>query len=83
MFEVAPSIILQELAEKPKPLESINRRCYELHCLMWRQPGFSRRELSGYLDLYSYIHNPPDDKHEKVESDKRILENPDSLKYRD
>ena len=41
-------------------------------------------DLPGYLDLFSYIHNPPQDKYEKAENlIKRILENPNSLKYRD
>lgn len=56
----------------------------ELQRLMRRHPGFSRDDLPGYLDLFSYIHNPPQDKYEKVENlIKRILENPNSLKYRD
>ena len=53
---------------------------------MRQHPGFSRDDLSGYLDLFSYIyiHNPPLDKYEKVENlIKRIIENPNSLKYRD
>ena len=52
--------------------------------MMRRHPGFSRDDLPGYLDLFSYIHNPPQDKYEKAENlIKRILENPNSLKYRD
>ena len=48
------------------------------------ESGFSRDDLPGYLDLFSYIHNPPQDKYEKAENlIKRILENPNSLKYRD
>ena len=75
---------LKGLPDSENPLEPINRRCYELQRLMRRHPGFSREDLSDYLDLYSYIHNPPDDKYEKVENlIKRILENPNSLKYRD
>ena len=72
------------LPDRENPLEPINRRCYELQRLMRRHPGFSRDDLPGYLDLFSYIHNPPQDKYEKVKNlIKRILENPNSLKYRD
>ena len=75
---------LKEVPDSENPLEPINRRCYELQRLMRRHPGFSRDDLPGYLDLFSYIHNPPQDKYEKVENlIKRILENPNSLKYRD
>ena len=75
---------LKGLPDSENPLEPINRRCYELQRLMRRHPGFSRDDLPGYLDLFSYIHNPPQDKYEKVENlIKRILENPNSLKYRD
>ena len=75
---------LKGLPDQENPLEPINRRCYEFQRLMRRHPGFSRDDLSGYLDLYSYIHNPPNDKYEKVENlIKRIIENPNSLKYRD
>ena len=75
---------LKGLPDSENPLEPINRRCYELQRLMRRHPGFSRDDLPGYLDLFSYIHNPPKDKYEKVENlIKRILENPNSLKYRD
>ena len=75
---------LKGVPDSENPLEPINRRCYELQRLMRRHPGFSRDDLPGYLDLFSYIHNPPQDKYEKVENlIKRILENPNSLKYRD
>ncbi len=75
---------LKGVLDSENPLEPINRRCYELQRLMRRHPGFSRDDLSGYLDLFSYIHNPPLDKYGKVENlRKRIIENPNSLKYRD
>ena len=75
---------LKGVPDSENPLEPINRRCYELQRLMRRHPGFSRDDLPGYLDLFSYIHNPLQDKYEKVENlIKRILENPNSLKYRD
>ena len=75
---------LKDLPDGENPLEPINRRCYELQRLMRRHPGFSRDDLPSYLDLFSHMHNPPQDKYEKVENlIKRILENPNSLKYRD
>ena len=59
------------LPDRENPLEPINRRCYELQRLMRRHPGFSRDDLHGYLDLFSYIHNPPQDKYEYTIDDAR------------
>ena len=75
---------LKDLPDQENPLDPINRRCYEFQRLMRWHQGFSMDDLPSYLDLFSYMHNPPQDKYEKVENlIKRILENPNSLKYRD
>ena len=44
--------------------------------------GFSRDDLQNYLNLYSFVINPPSDHLEKVEKIiKMVFENPKSLKY--
>jgi len=46
--------------------------------------GFSRDDLQNYLNLYSFVINPPSDHLEKVEKIiKMVFENPKSLKYRE
>ena len=46
--------------------------------------GFSRDDLQSYLNLYSFVINPPYDHLEKVEEIiKMVFENPKSLKYRE
>ena len=74
---------LSRLNDPDNPLDPINRRCEEFQRLMRRHPGFNRDDMDGYLDLFSFLHNPPHDKYEKVEKlIERILEKPNSLKYR-
>ena len=46
--------------------------------------GFSRDDLQNYLNLYSFVINPPSDHLEKVEKIiNLVFENPKSLKYRE
>ena len=46
--------------------------------------GFNREDLQGYLNLYSFVINAPEDHLEKVEKIiNLVFENPKSLKYRE
>ena len=74
---------LRGLADSENPLEPVNR----VHCLLKMflnaHSGFSRSDLQGYLDLYSFVINEPKDHLEKVEKIiKMVFENPKSLRYR-
>lgn len=74
---------LRGLADSENPLEPVNR----VHCLLKMflnaHSGFSRSDLKGYLDLYSFVINEPKDHLEKVEKIiKMVFENPKSLRYR-
>ena len=74
---------LRGLADSENPLEPVNR----VHCLLKMflnaHSGFSRDDLQGYLDLYSFVINEPKDHLEKVEKIiKMVFENPKSLRYR-
>lgn len=75
---------LKGLADSENPLNPVNR----IHCLLKMflnaHSGFNREDFQNYLNLYSFVMNPPDDHLEKVENIiKMFFENPKSLKYRD
>lgn len=75
---------LKGLADSENPLNTVNR----IHCLLKMflnaHSGFSRDDLQNYLNLYSFVINPPPDHLEKVEKIiKMVFENPKSLKYRE
>ena len=75
---------LKGLADKDNPLNEINQRCRQLKYFLNSHSGFDRDNLSGYLNLYSFIVNPPNDPYKKIEILlKRIFENPISLTYRE
>ncbi len=75
---------LKNLADSENPLDPVNR----IHCLLKMflnaHSGFSRDDLQNYLNLYSFVINPPTDHLEKIEKIiKMVFENPKSLKYRE
>ena len=75
---------LKGLADSENPLDPVNR----IHCLLKMflnaHSGFSRDDLQNYLNLYSFVINPPSDHLEKVEKIiNSVFENPKSLKYRE
>ena len=75
---------LKGLADSENPLDPVNRIHNLLKMFLNAHSGFNRDDLQGYLDLYSFVINPPSEPLEKVE---RIIEiafnRPKSLKYRD
>ena len=75
---------MKGLADSENPLNPVNR----IHCLLKiflnAHSGFSRDDLQNYLNLYSFVINPPHDHLEKVEKIiKMAFENPKSLKYQE
>jgi transposase-like protein len=75
---------LKGLADSENPLDPVNR----IHCLLKMflnaHSGFCRDEIQDYLNLYSFVINPPSDHLEKVEKIiNLVFENPKSLKYRE
>lgn len=75
---------LRGLADSENPLNHVNRIHNLLKMFLNAHSGFSRDDLQGYLDLYAFVINPPNDPLEKVE---RIInlafEKPKCLKYRE
>lgn len=75
---------LKGLAVSENPLNLVNRIHNLLKMFLNAHSGFNREELQGYLNLYSFVINPPADHLEKVEKIiKMVFENPKSLRYRD
>ena len=75
---------IKGLPDKENPLQPVNH----IHALLKRflnaHSGFSRDELSGYLNLFAFVMNPPSERLEKVEEIVNLaFENPKSIRYRE
>ena len=74
---------LRGLADSENPLNPVNRIHSLLKMFLNAHSGFNRSELQGYLDLYAFVINPPDEPLEKVEKILNLaFQNPKSLRYR-
>ena len=72
------------LSDKDNPLNRVNRIHYLLKNFLHVHTSFDRSKIQGYLNLFSFLMNPPSNHLEKV----AILldlafQNPISLRYRD
>jgi transposase-like protein len=74
---------LKKLADSENPLNPVNRTHNLLKMFLNAHSGFNREDLQGYLNLYSFVINAPEDHLEKVEKIiNLVFENPKSLRYR-
>ena len=65
-------------------LVNINHVHFLLKAFLNAHSGFNRDDLQGYLNLFSFILNPPTDHLEKVAKIFDLgFENPKTLRYRD
>jgi len=72
------------LADKDNPLYPVNRVHAILKRFLYAHSGFKRDGLMGYLNLFAFVTNPPDDLLEKVDSIVNIaFRNPKLLRFRD
>lgn len=55
------------LADKDNPLYPVNRVHAILKKFLYAHSGFKRDNLMGYLNLFAFVTNPPDDLLEKVD----------------
>ena len=79
-----PSKSLKGLPDKENPLDPVNNIHNLLKKFLNAHSGFNRNELSGYLNLFAFVMNPPDEHLEKVEEIiKMAFQNPRYLSYRD
>lgn len=82
--EVHPTAETKGLSDADNPLDPINRKCAALKRFIRAHSGFNRSYFDQMLRLFSFIVNPPGNPYEKMEiAINRILEIPNSLKFRD
>ena len=75
---------LKGLADKDNPMHPVNRVHAILKIFLNAHSGFIRDDLQGYLNLFSFVSNPPVDLLEKVELlIKTAFDDPKSLRFRD
>ena len=75
---------LKGVSDKENPLEPVNRQHALVKHVLNAHGGFLRENLQGYLDLFSFVTNPPYDLAEKVDSLlNMVFQYPKSLRYRD
>lgn len=75
---------LKGVEDSQNPLEPINRQCRLLKQFLNAHSGFNRDDLQDYLNLFTYIMNPPEDPFEKVDFLLNVAIHSDILlKYRD
>jgi len=75
---------LKSLPDRENPLNPVNRAHNILKKFLNAHSSFDRDDLQGYLNLFAFVTNPPDDLLEKVELViKTAFENPKLLRYRD
>jgi len=74
---------LKGLLDKDNPLYPVNRAHAILKMFLNAHSGFMRDDMQGYLNLFSFVTNPPDEMLKKVEFViKRAFDNPKILRYR-
>jgi len=75
---------LKGLPDKDNPMNPVNRAHNILKKFLNTHSSFDRNDMQGYLNLFSFITNPPGDLLEKVELViKAAFENPKLLRFRD
>ena len=75
---------IKTLPNAKNPLEPINHVHFLLKAFLNAHSGFNRDDLQGYLNLFTFILNPPTDHLEKVAKIFDLgFENPKTLRYRD
>jgi len=82
--EVFNSKLISKLDDTDNPLCDVNRLCCLLKSFLNSHSGFDRDELNGWLDIFSVMMNPPENKMEKVVLVlNRAMGNPKTLRFRD
>lgn len=75
---------LKKLPDDKNPLNPVNRVCHLLKSFLKAHSGFDRDYLQDYLNLFSFMMNPPNTKPEKVEEFFKMAINVEILlRYRD
>jgi hypothetical protein len=75
---------LKGLKDSDNPMNPINRVHDSLKKFLNAHSGFNRDNLQGYLNLFTFVRNPPHDPLKKVARLVNLaFENPKSLRYRE
>ncbi|MBK5201914.1 MAG: transposase [Spirochaetaceae bacterium] len=85
-LELESLVYLADYSNKVKkdddPLYRINELCFFLKVFLQSHKGFDRKYLQDYLNLFSFIFNPPDNHFEKVEYLlEKSFKTPGKIKY--
>ena len=74
---------LKRLEDFENPLDPVNHLHYLIKRFLYAHSGFDRRQIQAYLNLYSFVLNPPFDRLEKVDIILNLVfQNPKLLRYR-
>jgi transposase-like protein len=72
------------LGDKDNPLYRVNRIHYFLKSFLYAHRSFDRDRIQGYLNLFTFVMNPPVNHLEKAEILLNLaFENPKTLRFRD
>jgi hypothetical protein len=75
---------LKLMNDKDNPLNRVNRIHYLLKAFLYAHTSFNRDKIQGYLNLFSFVMNPPVNHLEKLEILLDLaIKNPRMLRYRD
>ena len=75
---------IKRLPDSENQLWKVNRLCFLLRLFLDGHSGFDRANFAGWLDLFSVMMNPPEDRLEKVAMVlDRAMSSPNTLRYRD
>lgn len=82
--EAHDSRALRGLPDAENPLWKVNRLCFLLRLFLDGHSGFDRSNIDGWLNLFSVMMNPPEDRLEKAAMVlDRAMASPATLRYRD
>lgn len=81
--EAYDSRVIKRLPDDENPLSQVNRLCFLLRLFLDGHTGFDRSNFDGWLDVFSVMMNPPEDRLAKVAMvlDRAMLF-PNTLSYR-
>jgi len=81
--EAHDSKMLKSISDKDNPMNKVNQVCNMLQKFLNAHSGFNRSQIQGYLDLFCFIMNPPENKYKKLEKLLNLgIQNPKLLRYR-
>lgn len=74
---------ISKLPDSQNPLREVNRPCFLVKLFLGSHSGFRRESMQGYLDVFSVIMNPPEEKMEKAATVLDLaMRNPKTLRFR-